>query len=224
MCLHGAIDDALYGTQATPLLFFAPAMAILVTRRRDFTAVAPVSFGWQRWVLSVGAIAVLLTAVYFSFQETVLSHWYANQGALAMAKAELVHWPTNRWHTGDHLEAFAAAVGYFEQSLAIDENNRTANHRLGLIAMVARDYETAVTHLEAAVSVTESHRGIAKSLGYSYAWLGDYDQAVHYLGQIPEAKAEMAIYTNWWKHQDRPDFAARAREMVSRLENITLWQ
>ena len=33
MILHGLMDDALYGAQAPPLLFFAPAMVILVTRR-----------------------------------------------------------------------------------------------------------------------------------------------------------------------------------------------
>jgi tetratricopeptide (TPR) repeat protein len=220
MLLHGLIDDALYGAQASPLLFFAPAMVILVTRQRKAAEV--VAGRWRRWGIGVGATAVLLIGIFFGFRQTVQSHWHANLGALAMARAELVNWPTNQWDAGDDLARFDEATAQLEQAIAIDPENRTANHRLGLIAMVKRDYETAVTHLAQADAVSQDYRGIVKSLGYSHVWQGDFDQAIDYLSQIPESRAEMNIYSDWWERQNRSDLATKASEMAAILENITL--
>ena len=140
-----------------------------------------------------------------------------------MARAELVGWPTNQWDSGGDLGRFDQATALLERSLALDPNNRTANHRLGLIAMVGREYETAVAFLETAVMETPEHRGIVKSVGYSHVWLGDFDQALVYLRDISESQAEMTIYSNWWNRQNRPDLASKASEMVAILENVTLF-
>ncbi|MCA9901419.1 MAG: hypothetical protein H6654_01155 [Ardenticatenaceae bacterium] len=221
MVLHGLLDDALYGNLASPLLFFAPAMVILVTRRKSDPAPS-VAVQRKRWALGVAGTAVLLIALFFGFRQTVMAQLQANLGALALAKAELVRWPTNRWDTGEDLERFTAATTRFERALAIDPQNRTAQHRLGLIAMVARDYETAVAHLEAAQSQTNGYRGLTKSLGYSYAWLGQFNLASETLTPISEARAEMSVYSSWWKQQNRPDLANRAAEMVSLLDSKML--
>jgi tetratricopeptide (TPR) repeat protein len=221
MILHGLIDDALYGTQASPFLFFAPAMVILVTRRRSAT-VAPAFVRWRRWGIGVGVTAVFLVSIFFSFRETVEAQWYANLGALSLAQAELEGWPTNRWDRGENLERFELATEQFEHALAIDPQNRTANHRLGLIAMVKRDYETAVTHLTHADAISKEYRGIVKSLGYSHVWQGNFDEALKYLSQISESQSEMNVYTTWWERQNRTDLAIKAGEMAAILENITL--
>lgn len=222
MVLHGLIDNALYGAQASPLLFFAPAMVILVTRRRRSAAVVPAKVRRQRWAIGLGATAVLLVGLFFGFRQRVQAQWYANRGALALARAELVGWPTDQWDSGEELARFEAAAALLERARTIDPQNRTANHRLGLIAMVERDYETAVTYLEEANGASPDYRGIIKSLGYSYAWLGQFHQAVQMLEAVPEAQAEMSIYTSWWERQNRLDLAANASEMVAILENSTL--
>jgi O-Antigen ligase len=218
MILHGLIDDALYGAQASPLLFFAPAMVILVTRRRQRAAAPSVS----RWVMGLGATAVLLLGLFIGLRQTVQAQWVANLGALELARAELVGWPTDRWDAGEDLQRFDAATALFEQALTIDPQNRTANHRLGTIAMVKRDYETAVTHLEQSVAASDSYRGAIKSLGYSYVWHNQPDQAIKILSEIPESRREMSIYSSWWERQDRLDLAAKASEMAAVLENSTL--
>ncbi len=220
MVLHGLIDDALYGAQASPLLFFAPAMVVLVTRRRE--AAVPVAVRRRRWAIGVGVTAVLLLGLFFGFRQTVRGQWYANLGALRLARVELVGWPTNQWDTGGNLERFDVASRLFEQALRVDPQNRTANHRLGMIAMVKRDYETAVAHLEQAEAVTTTHRGVAKSLGYSYVWLGQFDEAVDALAGVPEARAEMTVYSSWWERQNRLDLAAKASEMAAILEDATI--
>ncbi|MAT99377.1 MAG: hypothetical protein CL608_19735 [Anaerolineaceae bacterium] len=222
MALHGLIDDALYGDQASPLLFFAPAMVILVTRRRKSAAVVPAAVRWRRWGLGVGVTAVLLIGLFVGFRQKVQAQWYANWGALRLARVELRGWPTNQWETNTELARFDTAVTLFEQALNVDPENRTANQRLGMIAMVGRDYETAVTHLEQAEATALTHRGVAKSLGYSYVWRGQFDEAVKTLAVIPESRVEMAVYSGWWERQNRLDLAGKASEMVTILENATI--
>jgi tetratricopeptide (TPR) repeat protein len=222
MALHGLIDDALYGGQASPLLFFAPAMVILVTRRRESAAVEPAAVRRRRWALGVGATAVLLIALFWGFRQKAQAQWYANLGALELARVELIGWPTNRWDTGTELERFDKAANLFERALTVDAHNRTANQRKGMIAMVGRDYETAVIYLEQAEAVSSTHRGIAKSLGYSYVWRSQFDEAVQTLAHISESRSEMAIYSGWWQRQNRPDLAAKAREIVAILENAPI--
>lgn len=222
MALHGLIDDALYGAQASPLLFFAPAMVVLVTRRKKSAESWSESGLRRRWTVGIGATAVLLFALLVGFRQTVQARWYANMGSLALAQAELEGWPTDRWDAGNNLERFDKATALFERALAIDPQNRTANQRLGFISMVKRDYETAVSHLEAAARAAQVHRGITKSLGFSYVWTGQLEQAAHTLVAIPESRAEMFVYTTWWQRQQRPDLASKAAEMVAILENATL--
>jgi hypothetical protein len=79
-----------------------------------------------------------------------------------------------------------------------------------------------VTHLEQAEGVAAAHRGVAKSLGYSYVWQGQFDEAVDTLVLISESRAEMAVYSNWWQRQNRADLAAKANEMVAILEKATI--
>jgi O-antigen ligase len=222
MVLHGLIDDALFSDQASPLLFFAPAMVILVTRRRESAAVVPTAVRRRRWVLGIGGTAILLISLFLGFRQKVQAQWYANLGALELARVELVRWPTNQWDTGNNLERFDTAAGLFEQALIVDAQNRTANQRLGMIAMVRRDYETAVAHLEQAEAASRPHRGIAKSLGYSYVWRGQFDEALETLTTVPESRAEMAVYRSWWERQNRLDLAAKASEMVTILENASV--
>ncbi|MBK8900821.1 MAG: O-antigen ligase family protein [Anaerolineaceae bacterium] len=222
MALHGLIDNALYGSQGSPLLFFAPAMVVLVTRQSELETAVPVTRRLSRLGIGLGVTSVLLMGLFFGFRQQIEAQWYANLGALAQARVELVGWPTGKWDNGQNLERFAAAADLFEQALVLNPDNQTAHHRLGAIAMVAREYETAVWHLEQAEGQANSHRGVIKSLGYSYAWQGQYEQAAHYLTNLRETRAEMAIYVGWWRQQNRLDFAARAGEMVAILENKVL--
>lgn len=222
MVLHGLIDDALYGNLASPFLFFAPAMVVLVTRRRESAAVIPLAVKRRHWLVGMGVTAVLLVGLFVGFRQTIRAQWQANLGALAMARAELVGWPTNQWDEGENLGRFEVAQAFFERSVALDADNQTANYRLGMLAMLARDYETAVTHLELAEAKAQAHRGIAKSLGYSYVWRGQFDKALQTLVVIEEARAEMNVYSNWWERQNRQGLAAKASEMFTLLENTTM--
>jgi tetratricopeptide (TPR) repeat protein len=79
------------------------------------------------------------------------------------------------------------------------------------------DFQKAVSFLEAALKADKTHRGIVKNLGYSYLWLGQYDQAQVLLERLPEARLELTAYAGWWKIQGRNDLAAKAAWMSKHL-------
>jgi hypothetical protein len=80
-----------------------------------------------------------------------------------------------------------------------------------------QDFAAAAVYLEAALAGDPHHRGIVKSLGYTYAWLGQLDAARPLLEQIPEAGQELDTYRWWWGTQGRPDLSQRALEMRKSL-------
>jgi predicted Zn-dependent protease len=134
-----------------------------------------------------------------------------------MSQVQLSDFPSGAWSDGRIAGDLGHAQSTFEQVIAIDPANRTANHRLGLIAMLRRDYPVAVGYLEAAYRQDPGHRGVVKNLGYAYVWAGQYDLAQGVLASIPEAKKELGIYNWWWGTMGRMDLAQNAEHMVQRL-------
>ncbi|HEX9091064.1 MAG TPA: tetratricopeptide repeat protein, partial [Anaerolineales bacterium] len=213
MALHGLADDSLYGTRGTPLLFVLPGLAALIELSELRQAEAKLTRLQRGWI-AVGIAGVLLLAGAYLAQPSWLGQWYANQGALAMARVELIDFPSGKWDSLENLPALAPAEALFNKALQDDPSNLTAHYRLGLISILRRDFPGARSHLEAAYTQDPEHRGVLKSLGYCYVWLGMYDKAANMLGTIPEAKEELSVYNWWWGTQDRTDLAQRAGEMV----------
>jgi O-antigen ligase len=215
LVLHGIMDDALYGTQGTPLLFLLPGLAIAFSskyeRERSYTR------GTTRRIIFAAAVVVLGIMLAATFAQTLQGKWYSNLGAVRMAKVELAQWPTNRWNNGSNVEDLAASACLFERALSKVPDNATARFRLGLIEMLRRDYSEAAAHLEVAYVKDDRHRGVIKSLGYCYVWRGQFDDAAVLLSRIPEAGEEMAAYSHWWRVQGREDLASNAARMAARL-------
>jgi lipopolysaccharide biosynthesis regulator YciM len=134
-----------------------------------------------------------------------------------MAKAELAGFPTNQWADPSILPQLEQADAALRTALLSDPANRTANHRLGLIALLRRDFPSAAAFLEEAYRSAPNHRGVIKALGYCYAWLGEMEKARSFLSKIPEARTELDVYTWWWRTQGQPGLADRASTILSEL-------
>jgi lipopolysaccharide biosynthesis regulator YciM len=147
--------------------------------------------------------------------------WQADLGAVQMAKVELAGFPTNQWTEASILPKLDQAGVLLRSALEADSNNRTANHRLGLISMLQGDFHSATSYLEKAYQKAPHHRGIVKSLGYSYAWLGNTEKALFFLSKIPEAKDELGVYVWWWDTQGRDDLSISASQQEARLKSQT---
>lgn len=227
LLLHGLIDDPLYGSRAVLFLFLIPGMAVAVVRLN----------GWDNKKIqkrrrkqrhysvrfyAAGAAVVLILVLIFTIvnRNTIRSAWYANLGAVEMARVELADWPTDKWDDGRNVALLAPSAALFEKALAFNPNNVTAHYRLGLIAMLRRDYETAITYLDRAYHIDPTNRGVIKTLGYSYAWVGDFDQALVNLRRFREARQEMNVYVTWWTTQGRPDLSEFAATMEEHLQTV----
>jgi tetratricopeptide (TPR) repeat protein len=138
-----------------------------------------------------------------------------------MARAQLAGFPANQWEDLQQVEAVAPSIVWFEKAVQYDSHNRTALHRLGLVALLGRDFPTAVSYLERAYRVDSQYRGIRKTLAYSEIWSQNLAQALPLLRQLPEAQGELEAYIGWWGSQDRSDLAALAEEASHALSGGT---
>lgn len=205
--LHGLVDDYLYNGNGTILGLALVGM---------FTSIRPESidadtrksqFGW-----GIIVIAIILMLISLS---SLRSAWYANLGAVHMAKSELIGFPTDQWYPPSRHPELDKAEYFLKAALQFDPQHSVANHRLGLIAMLRGDYSSASGYLARAYAAAPGHRGIIKALGYSYAWLGDTEKATIWLRDIPEARRELEAYVWWWELQGRQDLSDNAYQQAA---------
>jgi len=155
------------------------------------------------------------------WRNPLLGIWQSNLGAISMAQSELVNWPTGRWNGNPDLSVYQSARERFLYAVKIAPHNRTAHHRLGLIALQGRQYPEARDQLNEAYRIDSDHRGIQKSAGYANVWTGSFDQAAELLVEIPEAIYELNEYNIWWKRQGRIDLASQATQMEEILKGMS---
>ncbi len=223
--IHGFFDDPLYGMEGTPLLLVIPGLIIASAPARPSKSKkssAQKSFAPQRESsrtggLIVGALLISMVGSTFFLRRPLIAVWDANLGAIKMGQSTLADWPTGVWDEGGHTAELAAPSELFENALSANPYQRTALFRLGVLAMLERDYDEALVYLSKMNQVDPGHRGGQKSLGYTYVWLGDFDNAELLLAPLPEVAQELEVYTWWWENQGRPDLAERAASMAAVL-------
>ena len=228
LLLHGLVDDALYGDLGSPLLLLIPGFAVLLAIedhaiiQEDQGLVVDKPGNTTGRFIAKARIPVILICIFllgvFIFRQPVLAGWYANIGAVHMAKLDLAEWPQDQWDVNPEVEGLEFAKQQFTKAASHDPNQRTAWHRLGLIAAQARDFYAAQEDLERAFQIDSGHRGIRKSLGYVYAWNGDLTRAALLLDGIGEAQYEMEEYTLWWQNNQQPELADRASNLAQMLK------
>jgi len=209
--LHGLMDDALYGGSGTPLLFLLPGLSLALTPDGAIHGRA-----WLKVQAGAAALVLAGLAGFFLFAR---AHVYANLGAVAMARVELAGFPEASWERNLTPGEFKKARAHLDQARRLDPENKTAAYRLGLLALRFGDYEQAAAALEVAAGANPSH-GLAKSLGYCYTWLGDFERAGPLLLNVAEARYELRNYSRWWRTQGRPDLAGYAAQMEQRLAQL----
>ncbi len=217
--IHGIVHATLVATRAIPFMLIPAGLALSYPSKNERIARISLLQRWHQVVIIIVLVVMLLLLAGVVSTTTWSAVLNANIGAIAMARVDLADWPTGNWDDGRNVAALNSAEDMFYRALQWDPSNRTAHHRLGLIAMLRRDFTTAVSHLERAFESDPGHRGIHKSLGYSYVWSGDLERAADLLHDIPEAREEMQVYVWWWGTQGREDLSAYAEQMVERLQS-----
>jgi O-antigen ligase len=220
--LQGSVHATLVATRAIPALLIPAGLALSGTEDSQLTFN---SDGWNdsppvlrsrqsgrtRKFASVVALITVASALVFVFRSDLRSAWYADLGAVYMSRTELADFPSGGWDDRSRVSEIVPAETLFHEALKNNPADITAHHRLGLIAMMRRDFPAALAQLEIAHRLDPFHRGVRKTLGYTYVWDGRLEQGAHLLMDIPEAKQELSVYVWWWTTQSRPDLSARAR-------------
>lgn len=201
--IHGMVDDYLYNGAGTMFSLFLVGLSM--------NGVNPNSERPVRLNLrTVGAIVTIWMLIVLVNLNQIRAIWHANVGAVQLAKVELDGFPNTGWAGTAIIPRLNEAENSLRTALKFDPANRAANHHLGIISMLRRDFISAAGYLEVAHAQAPRHRGIIKSLGYCYVWLGDFDRAEEFLIQIPEAVEELGVYVSWWGEQGREDLSRNA--------------
>ena len=220
----GLLEDPLYVTPGLVLWLLPAGMAVSLAAAAAGGS-GPVS-GTGAWVMAetrirsrrwiVGTLASVVLA--FAFYRPLISMIWSNLGSVTLARQELAGWPEATTQLVDSAEARALARLQFDHALTLNPGNETAQYRIGLMAMDARDFSGALAPLRAALAGEPEHRGIRKALAYDLTWLGLPDQSQPLFTGIAEAPQELGVYSWWWGTQGRPDLAALASQMAARLQ------
>ena len=208
----GLTENIAATVQSIPVLFILPGILVMMTRASEKRALA--RSGWSKIPAVAGAGLFMVLGVIF--YRPLFAAWLANLGAVRTAKIELAGFPSGQWEASPRA-GLTDAASLFHQSLEFNPRNSTANYRLGLLSLEQRNFQLSTQYLTAAFRQAEGNRGIRKNLGLSYAWQGNLSAAAAMLHDIPEAQAEMDVYSWWWGQQGRPDLAENARRLAAIL-------
>ena len=215
LALHGLVDDTLYGSRASMIMWALPGFGLAALARPGEPA-ASGSVDPRRAAM-LGVALLVLVVYVFIFRDALGIVWRTNLAAVQMARAELADFPTGEWADGSNAAALTPAAAVFEGVIRDHPGNQTARYRLGLIGLLIRNFEVAVEHLEAAYRSAPNHPGIRKSLAYAYAWTGRTGEAVALMADVDDVHTEMRNYAGWWRTQGRDDLAGRAETILTLL-------
>ncbi|UCC62369.1 MAG: O-antigen ligase family protein [Anaerolineae bacterium] len=149
------------------------------------------SRGWKRAVLGLLALGCVL------MYRPLVALVFANLGAVRQAKAELATdlSPETR-------EAYLEdAMADYRHALKLDPHNRTANLRLGNLAVADGQYEEGIAHLAIVWQMAPEDPTARKALGLAYAWVGETDKAAELLRDTKDIVSELNTWA-WWHGQE----------------------
>lgn len=213
--VHGMVDDYLYHEKGTILSLVLVGISVAFSRASSRPGRPPfANSSWKKISYILGIFFILLCLLNINW---IRSLWRSNIGAVRMAQVELERFPTGAWAELELAVKLDSVEKTFLASLEADPANRTANHRLGLIAMLRRDFSSAVGFLEIAHLQAPGHRGVVKLLGYAYVWNGDLNRAQPFLADMPESINELDSYIWYWASQNLPELSSYAAAMKSKL-------
>ena len=144
--LQGLTDDLVFGPWGAPLVFLVPGISYAMARSSPCFGTLRPSMGLKirgsirgsrrrQLMFGTGVLAcIALLVVVYVYRQRLVAVWYADLGAVLMARTQLNDFPAGDWDEDYDLAELEPAERLFEGALRQDAWNRTAHHRLGLMA------------------------------------------------------------------------------------------
>jgi tetratricopeptide (TPR) repeat protein len=202
--IQGMVENYLYNGAGAILSLFPLGLALNGEAQGNVLNSRRLNFKY------IGVVILMGLMIGLMYLNQIRSIWYANIGSVQMSKVELEDFPNNGWVGNEIVPELDEAKKTLHSALRFDPQNRTANQRLGMIAMHRMDFDSAVDFFEASYAEAPDHRGVIKSLGYGYLWSDNLQMAQEFFVYIPEVSQELSVYTWWWKVQGQDDLSEKA--------------
>lgn len=197
ICLHGLVDDPLYGSRAVLLLFIP--MAFAVPPPSPKAATRP---GRQGAIgLALGATALLMLLLFG--WSSLPAAWFANLAAIEQSRIELGVYSWPEWPVQDDVRRqmdLSRPVALYEQALALDPTNAAANRRLGQIELSLAEYEDALTHLEQAYAATAWDNATRQLYGEALIVTGRVNEGAAQWSTVNNDEQQLILRAFWYEH------------------------
>jgi hypothetical protein len=206
--MHGMVHNGLYGRGAlllfVPLAFATP----IVSQQREQAR--------QRRALGLLLLGLPLSLALL-WPGRTLAIVHSNLGAIQQGQAELsiYEWPV--WPIQDAVRLkvdMTKPITQFEQALALDPENPTANRRLGMIELSLGEYEQALKHLEAAYKVESESATTRQLLGEALIVNGRVDEGQALWSTLNNERMQLEARAFWYGYIGDTERAAWVREAM----------
>ena len=170
----------------------------------------------KRWqVISLAICLGLPLAFVLSRPRQTLSLVASNLGAVHQSQAELSVYSWPEWPVQDEVRRkvdLSQPVAEFNQALAWDAQNSTANRRLGMIELSLGQYEDALKHLRAAYDVESTSVTARQLLGEALIVNGYVDEGHTLWAGVNKEQQQLELRAFWYEHIGDDEQAARLRQ------------
>jgi hypothetical protein len=206
--IHGTVYNWLYGRGA--LLLFVPLALVAqgIPQRRGQAR--------QRRALGLLFLGLPLMLALL-WPGRTLSMVHSNLGAIQQGRAELsvYEWPV--WPIQDAVRPevdMSRAISEFEQALALDPENPTANRRLGMIELSLGEYQDALMHLQAAYRVEPDSVNTRQFLGEALIVNGRLDEGQALWRNVNNEQGQLEARAFWYEYIGDIERAAWLRQAI----------
>jgi tetratricopeptide (TPR) repeat protein len=207
LATHGLLDDALYGTRASLLLFIPPAFSVSMLARLPQEQLifgeAPVSRPVIRLAnLAAGGVflaVLLLILIVPRWRSNLIS----NLAAVRQSQVEMGTYSWPEWPIQDELRRqldVGQSISGFERALALNPDNVSANRRLGMIELSLGEYEDALIHLQAAYAGASWDNASRQLLGEALIANGQVTDGAALWQSVNIAQRQLGVRLFWYQY------------------------
>lgn len=202
--MHGLVEDTYFGSRAL-LLFLLPLAFVM-----DLPAQEIMRANSGRWLLPAAGLGVALVLAIVVLRP-LRAAVYANLAAVQQSRAELSVYSWPEWPLQDEVRrqlTLSDAVENYENALAFNPANASANRRLGQIELSLGAYENALTHLEAAYATMPWDNTTKQLYGEALIVNGRLDAGRVLWSDINQAQGQLDARVFWYGQLDAAEKAA----------------
>lgn len=198
LCVHGLVDDPLYGSRAVLLLFMPMAFAVPSAPSPSPTT-RPARQQALGWALAATGLMMLLLFGGRSLAAT----WFANLAAIEQSRIELGVYAWPEWPVQDEVRRqfdLTQPITLYQRALSLAPANAAANRRLGQIELSLAQYDQALMHLEQAYMATPWDNATRQLYGEALIVTGRVNEGAAQWSTVNNSEQQLILRAFWYEH------------------------